>query len=183
MNKRILIFGLIAGVLSCIGYLMELLFDLNMSLEAGMAIGFASMLAGFSLIFVAIVKDRKDSLTTRYTFSRAFLIGLGVSFIASTIYVLVWMIYFEYGGEEFIDVYSAKAIAELKKGGFSPDVLQQKIEEQTQSMRTYKTNAFYRIGITYTEIFPIGLLVSIIAGLILKRKGESENEEVLDSKV
>lgn len=62
-------------------------------------------------------------------------------------------------------------ITEAKTNG-----TQQKPDETNKLINTYKTiysNPFYIILATYVEVLPIGLIVSLICALILKRKSNT----------
>ena len=96
MKKIIWTYGLAAGFISTIGYMVMLLsgeMNFDESMENGMVYGFAAMIAAFSLIFVATLKYRKKNGGV-LSFGKAFLIGLYISLIASTVYVGVWLFNF-----------------------------------------------------------------------------------------
>jgi len=167
MKKLVLTYGLLGGGISVIGYLITMFTGAPHN-EFAMLIGFASMLAAFSLIFVATVKHRKQQ-DGAVSFGNAFLIGLYISLIASTIYVLVWLYYLYNVYPDFAPRYAAEYLEGLKAAGVS----QEKLAEETASMNELITNykkPWFVIGMTYTEILPIGIIVSLISAAILKRK-------------
>jgi len=172
MKKIIIIYGLIAG--SVVSILM--LFSLNISnagghidFDKGLLIGYASMLIAFSLVFVGIRNYRDKSSEGVIGFGKAFKIGIMIVLIASTIYVLAWLIDYFFFVPDFIEKYSAHMLDKLKASGAS----QIEIDKQTQEMaslgRMYK-NPFFNAMMTYIEILPVGLIVTLISSLVLKRK-------------
>lgn len=167
MKKIVLTYGLIGGGISVMGYLITMLTG-HTDMEMGMILGFASMLLAFSLIFVATVKYR-TAHGGAVSFGNAFQIGLYISLIASTIYVLVWLYYLYNVYPDFAPKYAAQYIEGLKAAGAG----KQEIAEQSAKMGEFVENykkPWYVIAITYTEILPLGLIVSLISALILKRK-------------
>jgi hypothetical protein len=65
--------------------------------------------------------------------------------------------------------FRASMLAELKASGAS----QMEIDKQTKEMANFVTmykNPFYNAMMTYAEILPVGLIVTLISSLILKRK-------------
>ncbi|KOS04741.1 hypothetical protein AM493_00770 [Flavobacterium akiainvivens] len=167
MKKLVLTHGLIAGGISVIGYLITFISG-AMHNEMAMLIGFASMLLAFSLIFVATVKFRKQQGGV-VSFGQAFQIGLYISLIASTVYVLVWLYNLYNVYPDFAEKYSAEYLEGLKAAGASAEKLAKATAEMNQFVADYK-KPWYVIVMTYTEILPIGIIVSLISALILKRK-------------
>jgi len=170
MKKNVIVFGLIAGLI------VSVLMVLSMArcysdpnLEHSMLIGYASMVLAFSFIFVGIKNYRDKYNDGLITFGKAFRIGLYISLIASTIYVLVWLVDYYVFMPDFMDRYVAQAMREAKANGASAAKLAEKAKELAVNQKLYK-NPVMVILFTYLEILPVGILVSLIAAFILKRK-------------
>jgi len=173
MKKIIWTCGLIGGAITTVWFILaEGILSNSFSLNTKMIFGYASMILAFSLIFVAVKNYRDNFNDGQIRFGKALGIGLLITLIASTVYVVVWMIDYSYFVPDYVDKYQAQAIAELKASGASIAEIQKKAAEITASMATYRTSAVFRIMFTYLEIAPIGILVSLIAALILKRKSK-----------
>lgn len=167
MTKTVLTYGLIAGFISLIGIHITLLSS-HEDFKNGMLYGYASMLLGLSLIYVAVKSYRDSHNGGVITFGKAFKIGLYITLIASTVYVIIWLIDFFFFIPDFSEKYTAYAISELKASG-AP---QSEIESKIKGMKTfneYYKNPFLNALITYTEILPVGLLISVIAAALLKK--------------
>ncbi len=171
MKKIVLIYGLIAGFISCAGYLI-MLSDKDMNFDNGMIYGFASMFLAFALIFVAANQYRKQNGGT-VTFGKAFLIGLYISLIASSIYVGVWLITYYNFHPDFMEKYTACTLDQLKAAGATQDVMNAKTAEMQEMSENYR-NPLYVILYTYAEILPLSLIASLLSAgvfsLISKRK-------------
>jgi uncharacterized membrane protein len=170
MKKNVIVFGLIAGII------VSVLMVLSMArcysdpnLEHSMLIGYASMVLAFSFIFVGVKNYRDKYNDGLITFGKAFKIGLYISLIASTIYVIVWLIDFYVFIPDFMDRYVAQALREAKANGASAAELAKMTKELATNQELYK-NPVMVVLFTYMEILPVGILVSLVAALILKRK-------------
>jgi hypothetical protein len=173
MKKNILIYGLISGIvvsvlmLASVNYLSHC--EGNVDYDTSMLIGYASMLLAFSLVFVGIRNYRDKYNEGIISFGKAFKTGLLIVLIASTIYVIAWLIDYFFFIPDFLEKYSAHMLAELKASGAS----QLEIDKQTAEMASFATmykNPFFNAMMTYLEILPVGLIVTLISSLILKRK-------------
>lgn len=173
MKKTIWVCGIIAGIISISWALIsEGVLGDNLSLNTRMLFGYAAMILGFSLIFVAIKNYRDNYSNGQITFGKALRIGLLITLIASTVYVVVWMIDYSFFVPDYGDKYQAQAIAEMKASGATPAEIQKQAAEITASMAKYKSSAAFRVMFTYLEIAPVGIIVSLIAALILKHKSK-----------
>ena len=173
MNKTIWICGVLAGVISVSwGIVSDGFIGDHLSLNARMLFGYATMILAFSLIFVAIKNYRDTNNKGQITFGKALGIGLFITLIASTVYVLVWMIDYKYFVPDFGEKYTAQVIAEMKANGASAAAIQKETTEMTATMTRYKTSPLYRILFTYLEIVPVGVVVSLIAALILRKNSK-----------
>src|SRR3954462_1292362 len=137
MKKNIIIYVIIAGVV--VSFLM--LFTVNtishcegnVDYDTSMLIGYASMLISFSLVFVGIRNYRNKYNNGIISFGRAFKIGSMIVLIASTMYVVAWLIDYFFFIPDFIEKYSAHVLEELKASGAS----QMKIDKQMQEMARF----------------------------------------------
>jgi hypothetical protein len=170
MKKNVIVFGLIAGlIVSTLMIFSMVRHSSNDSLEHSMVIGYASMVLAFSFIYVGIKNYRDKYSDGLITFGKAFKIGLYISLIASTIYVIVWLIDFYVFIPDFMDKYVAQALREAKSDGASATELAKMTKEMAFNQKLYKYPIMV-ILYTYLEILPVGILVSLAAAFILKRK-------------
>lgn len=173
MNKKTLLYGLIAGFISSlwlilIPFLNQTEFDYSM----GMVYGYAAMLLAFVFIFVAIKQQRDKQQEGIITFKQAFLTGCIITCIASTMYVLTWLIDYYFFIPDFFETLSKSYTKELQDAGKTLEDLEAAQKEMANYKELYK-NPFYNAAFTYLEILPLGLIVSVLAALILKRKKTS----------
>ena len=173
MKKNIIIYGLIAGIvvsvlmLSSVNYLSHC--EGSVDYDTSMLIGYASMLIAFSLVFVGIRNYRDKFNEGVISFGKAFKIGIMIVLIASTIYVVAWLIDYFFFIPDFMEKFSAQELDKLKASGAS----QIEIDKQTKEMADFATmykNPFFNAMMTYAEILPVGLIVTLISSFILKRK-------------
>jgi hypothetical protein len=173
MKKTIWVCGIIAGIISVSwGVVGESVLN-HLSLNTRMIFGYATMILAFSLIFVAIKNYRDTYNSGQITFGKALGIGLWVTLIASTVYVVVWMIDYSYFMPDYGDKYQAQVLSELKASGASAAVIKKQAAEMAVTMGKYKTSPTFRAMFTYLEIAPVGIVISFIAALILKNKSKS----------
>ena len=167
MRNRILTFGLVAGLIA--GGMLSfttLMWHDTTPPAWGMALGYTTMLIAFSTIFVAI-KRQRDEQGGVIRFWPAFGTGIGITIVASIIYVLAWEAALAITHADFIGVYTEQMIAEKRASGASAAEIASFAKEMAQ-MRTDYQDPLYRMPLTFAEIFPVGLLVSLIAAGLLR---------------
>lgn len=170
MKKNVLVYGLISGLI--VSALMAV--NLTMCIRSGkfessIVIGYATMLIAFSMIFVGIKNYRDKYNSGVISFGKAFKVGLLITLIASTIYVVVWLIEEQLFFPDFMEKYTAHELNKLQSSGISASKLASETKELEQAKEMYK-NPVFKILLTYAEILPVGLVVTLISSLILKRK-------------
>ena len=173
MKRNIIIYGLIAGavvsalMLASVNYYSYC--EGNVDYGISMIIGYASMLLAFSLVFVGIRNYRDKYNNGVVSFAKAFKIGTMIVLIASTIYVVSWMIDSYLFIPDFMEKYSIHMLDELKASGASQLEIDKQAKEMADFAMMYK-NPLFKALMTYAEILPVGLIVTLISSLILKRK-------------
>lgn len=170
MKKNVLTFGLISGLIITIMMVVTVAACYgNPDFEGNKVLGYAAMIIAFSLIFVGIRNFRDKYNNGLITFGKAFKIGLYITLIASSVYVIVWLIDYYLFVPDFMDRYTAQVLKAAQKDGATAAELAAKAKEMANFKELYK-NPLMVILITYAEIFPIGILITVISALILKKK-------------
>lgn len=175
MKKNSLVFGSISGVIisAFMGVSMAMMSYGSGNVEGGstsMIIGFSAMTVAFSLVFVGIKNYRDKQNGGIISFSKGFLLGLMISLIASTIYVITWGVEFHFFLPDFMDKYSTMQVKQLKESGMSGAALDEAVKNVESANYNYNHNLFFFAMYTYMEILPVGILMTLISALILKRK-------------
>ncbi len=170
MKKIVIVCGLIGGLVVILP--MLLLTDAcykDGNFEEGMVIGYTSMVLAFSMVFVGIRNYRNKYSNGLISFAKAFKVGFFIVLIASTIYVIAWLISYYNFMPDFAEKYGMHMINQLKASGASRAKIDAATKEMADFAVMYK-KPYYVIMFTYIEILPVGLLVTLISSLILKRK-------------
>ncbi|MBA4055380.1 MAG: DUF4199 domain-containing protein [Marivirga sp.] len=170
MKKNVIVFGLISGlfITSMMVYTAAECYS-NPEFRGNDVLGYAGMIAAFSFIFIGIRNYRNKYKNGLITFGEAFKTGLYISLIASTMYVVVWLIDYYIFIPGFLDQYINHVLYEARLTGSSQVELDQKAQEMADFKELYK-NPLFVVLVTFAEVFPIGLVISAISALILRRK-------------
>jgi len=180
MKKNVIIFGLISGIIVAAAMVLSMAkcYESPSDYDNGMLIGYGSMIIAFSFVFIGI-KNQRDKYDNGFiSFGKAFKTGLFITLIASTVYVIVWMIDYYYFMPGFMDKYSEHMISSAKASGATEAEMAEKISETAMYKEWYK-NPWFVILLTYAEILPVGLLITLISALILKRKPKDADAVVV----
>lgn len=172
MRRYALIFGSIAGfVLVLMMFLTMPFFGENVDYDTAEWLGYISMIVALSAIFIGIKSYRDKESAGVISFGKAFKVGLFITLVASTFYVAGWMLYVNTSGTNFMASYYEHSVEKIKSSGDSETEIQVKIADMEKWRELYK-NPLIQIGVTFSEIFPVGLLITIISAAILKKKQE-----------
>jgi len=178
MKRTVLVFGLISGLIVSVLMVagMSMVYN-NPDFKGSMVIGYASMILAFSFVFVGIKNYRDKYNGGVITFGTAFKTGIFISLIASTMYVATWMVDYHFFMPDFMDRYSAHVLKEAVDSGATQIEISEKTAEMEKYGEMYK-NPLFVIMFTYLEILPVGILVTVISSIILKRKENAGTVEI-----
>lgn len=168
MLKKILSYGVVAGLIAGIPLcIMAVTSDNDATRSYGMLIGYLTMLIALSAVFVAIKRYRDAELGGVIRFWPALGLGIGISIVAGVIYALAWEATLDITHMDFAGAYANSLIEQQKASGVSGEAL----ARFTAEMETFKTeysNPLYRLPMTFIEIFPVGVLVSLVSAALLR---------------
>lgn len=95
-----------------------------------------------------------------------------ITAVASTVYVGVWLIDYYFFTPDYMVKYAASVLAGLKASHASQANIDKQMAQLAEYAKTYN-NPFLNALVTYREIVPVGIVMSLIAALILKNKPKS----------
>lgn len=164
MFRTMLVYGAIAGLV-IIGVMIA-----GMLLTDGPGSevqGYLTMLVVLSLIFVGVKRYRDKDLGGVIKFLPALGLGVGIAAVAGVFYVISWEISLHLTDFAFIEAYKETMIAGYEAKGLTGEALAEKTAALEGMMESYY-NPLFRLPITFLEIFPVGLLVSLISAALLR---------------
>jgi hypothetical protein len=169
MKKTVLTFGLISGAISAAMMLVTIPFVDTIGWDKGEILGYTSIVLAALLIFFGIRSYRENVAGGRLTFGRGFAVGILITLISSACYVATWeVVYFKFL-PDFADKYAAHMVERAKASGASQQKLDETQQKATQFKQMYNNPAI-NIALTFMEVFPIGLGVTLISAGILRKK-------------
>jgi hypothetical protein len=170
MWRKILTYGLIAGLVVAIPMNVMILATPNhLSLAYGMVFGYVTMLVALSAVFVAIKRYRDTELGGVIGFWPALGLGLGISVVAGIIYSLGWELSLAMSHMDFATAYANTLIAEKKAAGASAETIA-RLTAEMEAFKVQYANPLYRMPMTFIEIFPVGVLVSLVSAALLRNR-------------
>jgi hypothetical protein len=178
MLRKILSYGVVAGLLVGVP-----LFTLSVAMNGpaphaerdfvafevryGAVLGYLVMLAALSMVFVAIKRRRDADLGGVIGFWPAFGLGLGVSLVAGVLYVVAWEAALAVTHMDFAGEYARVLIADQEAKGVGGEALASFVADMDRFKLQY-ANPLFRLPMTFAEIFPVGVLVSLVSAGLLR---------------
>jgi hypothetical protein len=176
MKKTVLTFGLISGAILCVLMTINTVFAEKIGFDNAVVVGYTTIVLAFVLVFFGIRSYRENVGGGQISFGRAMAVGLLIMAITCVCYVIVWeIIYFNFM-PDFIDKYMVHATESLRASGKPPEQIQREIDEMNRMMTLYKTNLFANVAFTLLEPLPVGLVMTLISALILRKRRVEERQ-------
>lgn len=166
MIALILFYGALGGVIVAVPMLWQFLtLAPGQAPPLGMLASYLIMLVALTSVFLGVKSYRDKVMGGAIRFLPALGVGLAIATVASVIYVLAWEICMAYGPFDFIKFYSSYML-EAAKGG-TPEQVAKAAADAKEFAENY-ARPLYRMPWTFIEIFPVGVLVSLITAAVLR---------------
>jgi uncharacterized protein DUF4199 len=179
MKKTVLTFGLIAGVIISVLMGGSLLLADKIGSGHSMALGYTIMVASFLLIYFGIRSHRDNDLAGQISFGRAFACGILIALISSICYVVMWeVLYFNFM-PHFMDGYFAAQIHKVQSAGLDAATTAAQVTAIQHSQQLYQ-NPLVNMAYTFMEPAPVGLLITLISAVLLRRKAPTSSNSSAD---
>ena len=181
MKRIVLTFGLISGAIISVLMLATIPFIHQIGFSRGMVVGYTTMVLAFLLVFFGIRSYRENVGGGYISFGRALGVGLLIMLITCACYVVTWeFIYFNIM-PDFGEKYAAYVVDNMRASGAPAAEIASKIEEMNRFKQLYN-NIFFNMAMTFLEPLPVGLIMTFISALILRKRraGEQDLQDAQD---
>jgi hypothetical protein len=168
MARLILLHGLLAGlVVGGLNCGIVVAFRGHLMGGLGMAVGYLIMLVALSAVFVGVKRYRDVERGGVIRFWPAFGMGLGISAVAGIIYVVAWDIALALSGFDFMAEYTRLTLETMRRDGAEEAEIARTAAEMRAFAVQYQ-NPLIRWPLTFSELLPVGLLVSLVSAGLLR---------------
>jgi hypothetical protein len=164
MKKIVIRFGLASGAILLV--LFSIMLPLGVHSEV---LGYSSMVLAFLMVFFGVRSYRDNIAGGSIGFGKAFQVGILITLITCAIYVIAWEITYFNFMPDFLDKYTAQVLEKMRAAGESAAAIQEKAAKLA-TMAKYYDNLLFNVAITFLEVFPVGLIVTLVSAAILRRK-------------
>lgn len=171
MKKIVLINGVIAGAIAG-GMLFistPLVRDGMLSFDAGTVVGYTTMVVALSMVFFGVKAYRDQHLGGAISFGKAVVVGALITLVASVVYALVWEVCYHTVASGFMDGMKEYYLQEKQQQGATAAELKQYDREMCDMVAMYD-NPFIRFGMTVMEILPVGIVLTLLSAVLLRKK-------------
>ena len=176
MKKIVLTFGLISGAIVSALMLATVPFMHKIGMTRGMVIGYTTMVLAFLLVFFGIRSYRETIGNGQISFLRATGVGLLIMIIATSCYVFTWEIMYHTFLPDFAEKCVAYETQKIRASGKSPQEIETEIASMKNMMALYTSNIFFNIAFTFLEPLPIGVPMTLLSALILRKRRRQEQD-------
>jgi hypothetical protein len=168
--RTILIYGLVGGIIVAAPMAATMRTTTAGSIPENAALyGYLSMLLAFTMVFVGIKHYRDKALGGVIRFLPALGVGLGISAVASLFWVVGWELTLA-AGFDFGSAYLDSVVAAGQARG-APAAELETIRAEAAEFLSMYANPLFRLPITFIEMFPVGVLISLLSAGLLRNSG------------
>ena len=171
MKKIVLRYGILSGfiLMSLSAVVLPLCMNGVVNFDHQEIFGYTAMVLSFLLVFFGVRKYRDTVGGGAIGFGKAVQVGLLISLVTCAMYVIGWEIAYFNFFPHFLDNYNAHALAKMRAGGASEAAIRAQAAQMADLAKRYQ-NPLFNSALTFLEVFPVGLVVTLVSAGILRRK-------------
>ncbi|MBN8681502.1 MAG: DUF4199 domain-containing protein [Chitinophagales bacterium] len=171
MKNTILKFGLLSGLVAAgLMLLSALWFSRSGNMAYGAAVGYTGMIISMIVVFFGVRSYRDKERNGRISFGEAFKIGGLMALVSCLIYVIGWLLVYEFVMPDFMDKYMTFTLEGMRAAGKSDNEIQQAAADLGKMKAEYDGSVLVRIAYTFLEPLPTSLLGTLVSALVLKKQ-------------
>ena len=169
MQKIVLTFGLIGGVILALMMLATVPFQDQIGFDKGAYIGYTTMVLAFLMVFFGVQSYRDNVAGGAVTFGRALQVGLLISLVITACYVATWQVMYYGFMPDFLDKYAAYALEKARQSGATAEQIAAQTRQMQEFGEMYK-NPLINIAFTLLEPLPVALVFTLVTAGVVSRK-------------
>jgi hypothetical protein len=169
MKKVVLTFGVLSGIVVAILMSINTVFAEQIGFDRAMVAGYTVIVISMLFVYFGVRSYRDDVLGGRITFGQGIAAGLLITLVACAFYVGSWLVLYYTFMPDFGDKYAAYLVESVRAKGASQAEVENAIK-QGNDTKAMLQNPFINAAVTFTEPFPVGLLMTVISAAVLKKK-------------
>lgn len=170
MKTTVLRFGLASGAVLVVMGAVTLPLCMNgvIDFDSQEIVGYSAMVLAFLFVFFGIRSHRDGAGGGTITFGKAFQVGILITLVTCAVYVVCWEIVYYGFMPDFVDTYSTHVVDKLRLSGATEEAIAAK-QSQMADFKEWYRNPLFNVAITFMEVFPVGLIVTLVSAAILRR--------------
>ena len=171
MKNTVIKYGLISGVIlaTLTAIMMPLCMNGTIEMQNSQVLGYTMMALAFIAVFLGIRSYRDRQNGGVITFGKAFQVGILITLVTCAVYVIGWEIVYWGFIPDFGDKFAAFTIEKMKAEGASAAAVAKAQTDMARFAELYR-NPFFNVAVTFIEVFPVGLVVTLVSAAILRKK-------------
>jgi amino acid transporter len=170
MKKVVWTYGLISGgVAAVLMFAMGMFLKSSENFEQGELFGYTGILLSMLFVYFGLRAYRDQQPDSPLSFVKALQVSGMIALISSVCYVVAWMVVYHTMMPDFMEKFAQHTLERMKQNGASETQLQQMNADIEYYKKLYE-NPLTAAAITFIEPLPVGLLVSLVSSLVLKRR-------------
>jgi hypothetical protein len=169
MKKVVLTFGVLSGIVVAILMSINTVFAEQIGFDRAMVAGYTVIVISMLFVYFGVRSYRDDVLGGQITFGQGIAAGLLITLVACAFYVGSWLVLYYTFMPDFGDKYAAYLVESVRAKGASQAEVENAIK-QGNDAKAMLQNPFINAAVTFTEPFPVGLLMTVISAAVLKKK-------------
>ena len=176
MQTNIIKYGLIAGgVIVLIPVITGWLIGYGPeTFKIGEIVGYSTIVLSLLLIFLAVNEYQKSNPDMVVSFGKIFFIGLGISGIAGIMFGIYNLVYVYYIAPDFMEQYFGYYIENIRNSGAPAEQVSAEIAKLEQEKEIFM-NPVVNFLVMFATVFMIGIVVSLVSGLVQRSKNQGVN--------
>jgi hypothetical protein len=169
MTKTILKWGTISGLIAAALMAATVPFEHRIADRLAYVLGYTTIVASMLMVYFGVRSYRETVGGGWISFGRAFAVAISITAVSCLFYVAAWEVIYYNFMPDFIQKYGEHEVQEVKAAGGSEAAIAAKREEVKRVEKMYQ-NPLMNAAITFTEPFPVGVAVSLLAAGVLRRR-------------
>ncbi len=169
MKRIVLTFGLLSGTLSAAMLFATVPFLDRIGFDRAVYLGYTAIVISFLFVYFGIRSYRDTVLGGRISFGKGVQAGLLITLISCLFYVGAWLVTYYQFMPDFGDKYVAYLVEDTRASGASQAEIDA-MQQQGEQLKRMLANPWINAAVTFTEPFPVGLLITLISAAVLRKQ-------------